>query len=135
MPVHTNASFGAVDYDAAGGDLPTVGEGLKLFSRFGDAVGDHGVAMVQMRASLAERVPQLRQRDIGVCGQMLGQPTGRGDQRFLATRRDRQHGRRSCGARSSTAEAHGLGPVDSASTTWALVPPNPNEFTPTIRRS
>ena len=80
--------------DAAGGDLPAVGEGLKLFSRLGDAVGDHGVPMVQVSASLAERVPQIRQRDIGVRGQVPGQPTGRGDQCLLAAGRDRQDGRR-----------------------------------------
>ena len=79
---------------AAGGDLPAVGEGLKLFSRIGDAVGDHGVTMVQMSASLAERVTQIRQRDIGVRGQIPGQPTGRRDQCFLAAGRDRQYGRR-----------------------------------------
>ena len=61
---------------AAGGDLPAVGEGLKLFSRFGDAVGDHGVPMVQVSAPLAERVTQIRQRDVGVRGQMA-RPTDR----------------------------------------------------------
>src|SRR6476620_3003844 len=49
--------------------------------------------MGQMRASLAEGVTQLRQRDIGVSGEMVGQLTGRGDQRFLAARRERQHSR------------------------------------------
>ena len=79
---------------AAGGDLPAVGEGLKLFSRIGDAVGDHRVTMVQVSAPLAERVTQIRQRDIGVRGQMPGQPTGRRDQCLLAAGRDRQDGRR-----------------------------------------
>ena len=66
MPVQTNASLDAVAMSAAGGDLPTVREGLKLFSRFGNAVGDDGVAMGQMRAALAEGVAELEQRDIGV---------------------------------------------------------------------
>ena len=65
-----------------------------MFSRFGDAVSDHYMAVVQMHASLAQRVAQLRQRDVGVGAQMLGQPTGHGDQRLFATGRERQHGRR-----------------------------------------
>ena len=60
MPVQTNASFGAVGACAAGGDLPAVGEGLELVSRVGDAVGDQGVAMVEVGASLAECVAEVR---------------------------------------------------------------------------
>ncbi len=71
-------------FGTAGVDLPAVGEGLKLFSRIGDAVGDHGVPMVQVGAPLTERVTQIRQRDVGVRGQMAGQPTGGRDQCFLA---------------------------------------------------
>ena len=108
MPVHTNASLRRGGDGAAGGDLPAVGKGLKLFSRIGDAVCDHGVAMVQMRASLAERVTQIRQRDVGVSGQMLGQLTGRRDQCFVATRRDRQRSA-SGGGRAGGAHRGGRG--------------------------
>ena len=92
--MQTNASFGAVEAVRPVEICPALGEGLKLFSRIDDAVGDHGMAVVQVGASLAERVSQVRQRDIGVCGQVPGQPVGRGDQCFLAARRDRQHSRR-----------------------------------------
>ncbi len=118
---------------AARGHLPTVGEGLKLFSHIGDAVGDHGVTVVEMDASLAERVRQVCQRDVGMGGQMFGQPTGRRDQRFLAARRDRQNGTASAAEAARPGAASGAG--GSASTAWALVPPKPKEFTPTTRRS
>ena len=131
IPVHTKASFGVVGSVRPVSICP-VGEGLKLFSRFGDAVGDHRVPMVQVSAPLTERVAQIRQRDIGTVAKCSAKPTGRRDQRLLAARRDRQDGQRRWRgvALSRAARAGG-----SASTTWALVPPNPNEFTPTTRRS
>ena len=136
MPVQTNANLGAVGTDAACGDLPAVGEGLKLFSHIGNAVGDHGVAMVQMSAPLAERVAQIRQRDIGVRWQDA-RPADR-PSRPVPPRcapRSAAVGQPATPARSIADAGARAGAGGSASTTWALVPPNPNEFTPAMRRS
>ena len=65
-------------------------------------------------------------------GQVFGQLAGGRDERFLRACRDRQTARGNCW---DVVRAGADGGRGSARTTWALVPPKPNELTPATRRS
>lgn len=132
MPVQTNASRGA-GFDATRRDLPAVGDGLKLFAHIADAVGDHDMTVVEVDTSLAECVPKICQRDFWMGGQMSGQSPGGCDERVPLRA---EIGRTASGRAAESSRPGAVTAVGgSASTTCALVPPNPKELTPTMRRS